>query len=450
MAQPTIDPRVLQALAAGQDIGQYGYTTSEHQPGQWQGGDAGSFVNSGPAQRLLVQGIDNSSANIFDEQGNFLGVNSGDSDGRALGKFITTALAMYAGGQALGGGAGGASGGSAAGTAGGLVSLTPAEIAATNAAATAGLDAGVAGLSAVDLGAGTVAATGSTTAGLSTLGSGGASGGYTTAAADSQLANSTLGLSSTNVTPAAVNLTNAGGTMTTGTTGWDLLSNAATSQAGIKLLTTAAGALVADKAADALAPNPDTSKLDQLLSTYLTEMGKTSARADDQWANYLTTFRPLETKMAETALGYDTPARREAAANEAMGGVASQYDVARTTGLRDLQAAGADPSTIAALGTASLLDEAKSKAGAGNAARSDVENKGLSLVSNAAQFGRQLPNSSAGLSSVATGQGNSAVNAANSANTATTNATNSKNDLFGDLLGAGLKAWGMYNGTKGG
>lgn len=166
MAQPQIDPRVLQALMSGQDIGQYGYMTSQYQPGQWEGGDGGSFVNSGPAQTHLIQGIDKNSANVFDSQGNYLGLNSGASDGQALTNFVLTALAMYAGGQALGGGAGaggagaggagagagGAGVGAGAGAGGSITGLTSAEIAASNAAATSGLAGNVAALAPVNLG----------------------------------------------------------------------------------------------------------------------------------------------------------------------------------------------------------------------------------------------------------------------------------------------------------
>lgn len=113
MANPQIDPRVLQALAAGQDIGQFGYMPQSYQPGYWEGGDAGQWVNSGPAQTHLIQRLNGSQANVFDSNGNFLGMNSGDSDNMALAKFVMSALAMYGAGQglsSLGGGAGGAEG----------------------------------------------------------------------------------------------------------------------------------------------------------------------------------------------------------------------------------------------------------------------------------------------------------------------------------------------------
>lgn len=230
----------------------------------------------------------------------------------------------------------------------------------------------------------------------------------------------------------------------------DPLYKAATSPLGSKLLSTAAGALVSGAAANSLAPNPDSSKLDQLLSTYLTEMGKTSARADDQWNNYLSTWRPVENKYAQSILNYDTPGRREQAANEAGSGVAAQFDLARSAGLRDAQAAGVDPSTIAALGAASRIEEAKATAGAKNTARTDVEKTGLTLLQGGANFGRNLPNTSLNASSVATGQGNSAGNATVAANKMETDATTSRNQLFGDLFGAGLKAYGMglFSGGK--
>lgn len=163
--QPTIDPRVLQAWAAGQDIGQFGYMTAQHQPGYWEGGDAGGWINSGPAQTHLIHTLDKNASEVFDQQGNFLGINSGDTDSQGLTKFVLAALAMYAGGQGLAGMSGGAgaaggagadlaasgggevlAGGAGTGIGGSAITLTPAEIAAQNAAVTSGLGGQVSSL----------------------------------------------------------------------------------------------------------------------------------------------------------------------------------------------------------------------------------------------------------------------------------------------------------------
>jgi hypothetical protein len=350
------------------------------------------------------------------------------------------------GSSAAGGGAGGSGGGlgAAAGNAASSITLpTTAEVAAGS-AATVGQASGAL--------ANTLAASGVSGAatGLSAA-TGGTTGGYTTAAADSQLANAQLGLSANSGSvPASVNLANAGGTMSTsagGTGILDTLQQAANSPLG-KAATSAAITGLSAAAADGAAPKPDTASLDQLLGQFLSEMQKTSARGDDQWNDYLKTWRPIEQQYAQRALNWDTPERRNQVASEAAGSVASQFDVARTQGHRDALAAGLDPSTIANMNTASLIEEAKAKAGASNQARSQVEEQGMSYLGGAANFGRNLPSTSLQASGVATGQGNSAANATNSANNTNMQATRDRNALYGDILGAGLKAWGMYSSSE--
>lgn len=397
--QATIDPKVLEAYAAGQDIGQFGYQTTKYQPGRWDGGESGSWVNEGAPIELLVNELDKNNSNVFDTKGNFLGRSNGMSENA----MTLAALTMLAGGAY---GAYSAVAGAGAGAGTGL------SVAAADAAVPAATWGEVAGtlpnLGAAGTGTGAVAG-GAAAAG----GAGAAAGGGGAAAAGGTAAQ-------------------AGGAVATG---WDLLGKVGGAVVGTGL----AGA-----AADGLSTDVDTSKLDQLVTRYLASMDKFNARSDEQWTNYMSTWRPIETKLADTALNYDTPARREQAANEAMGGVASQFDLARTTGLRDLQSAGVDPSTIAALGTASLLEEAKAKAGAANTARSEVESKGLALIDNAARFGQTAANSSLQLGNLATGQGANAGTASVQSSNLGLASNRERNELFGDLLGAGLKAVGMF------
>ena len=401
--------------------------------------------------------------NTWDLNGNYLGYGSADSEARGVVKAAALAAAMYGGAaygaQAMGaegaaGGAGGAAGGAGAGAGGGTAAAgssitlpTTAEVAAGMAPASASTAAGA--MPAINV-AGTAGTTGLSAATGGTTGAG-TSGGYSTAAADSQLANSQLGLSANSGSvPASVNVTNAGGTMATGSTGagaFDSLAQAANSPIG-KAVTSAAISGVAAAGADAAAPTANTASLDQLLGQFLSEMQKTSGRGDDQWNDYLQTWRPIEQQFAQRSLNWDTPERRNQAASEAAGSVASQFDVARTQGHRDALAAGLDPSTIANMNTASLIEEAKAKAGASNQARAQVEEQGMGYLANAANFGRNMTGTSLQASGVATGQGNSAASATNASNQLNMQATRDRNQLYGDILGAGLKAWGMYSSSE--
>ena len=213
----------------------------------------------------------------------------------------------------------------------------------------------------------------------------------------------------------------------------------------------------------------------QQLQTNLAEQAKTTARGDAQWQSYVNDFQPLEHQLSQTALNYATPGRMEQAAQSAAGDVATQFDTARGSQRDALIASGADPSTIAALESAGRLEEAKATAGAKNTARLQTEQAGISLLDNAARFGRNMPSTGLQTATTALNQGNAAQgnmtgamqstaapvqystplysassNAyGQSANTAIAGAqlglkANSQQmSMFGDLLGAGLKGYGM-------
>lgn len=187
-------------------------------------------------------------------------------------------------------------------------------------------------------------------------------------------------------------------------------------------------------------------------------------RSNVMWDQYLTTWQPLEQQLATKVAGFDTPTRRESAAEQAGGAVASQFDQMRTSTQREMERIGLDPTTIAALGASSKIEEAKAIAGAQNEARADVEKTGLSLLSSAVNTGRGVPtiaNATAGNGSSMTSQGTQTVgglvntqggianraisqitSAANTLNSANAN----RNALLGDIFGAGLKLYGMWGG----
>ncbi len=235
-------------------------------------------------------------------------------------------------------------------------------------------------------------------------------------------------------------LTSAASTLTSGIKdGWDVLSSVATSPVG-KVI---GGAVVSGLAADALTPSVDMSRFNQLFDNMLAEQQKTSARGDDLWASYQATWKPVQEAYAKQAMDYNTPWRREQAAQNASNSVASQYDAMRTSAERDMMSAGLDPTTIKTLVAASLMDEAKASAGAQNNARADIENRGMQYLGQAAQFGQQVPGRALNASGLATNQGTSALNAATTGQNQQNQQTNMRNGMFADIFGAGLQAAGM-------
>jgi len=202
---------------------------------------------------------------------------------------------------------------------------------------------------------------------------------------------------------------------------------------------------------------------------------KNTARSDAQWDQYTTLFKPLEEKMAATVAGYDTQERRDKAAADAMAGVTGTFDQARQGLTESLGAQGIGSSSGKGLAMRNALgiEEAKAKAGAGSNAIRNVESTGLSLLGSATNFGRGLTNTGLQTGQAAQAAGNNATGQVSGlsgltgagfgaamqgygtginglvSNYQAQNAANAQqNGIFGDLLGAGLGAAGMFMSTK--
>ncbi len=203
----------------------------------------------------------------------------------------------------------------------------------------------------------------------------------------------------------------------------------------------------------------------------------------EDYANYQkNTFRPLEEGIVSEAQNYDTAARREQAAGEAMADVQVQLDAAQGQQQRNLTRMGVAPNSgkMLSLSNQTALAGAAAKAGAANTARKNVELQGYARKMDAANLGRNLASNQATSAGVALNQGNSAVSNANVPNTVTNQGigvmnsslgaaqqglgsaasiwTNSSNmqaqadasgaQALGSLAGAGLMAYGMKTSDK--
>lgn len=198
-------------------------------------------------------------------------------------------------------------------------------------------------------------------------------------------------------------------------------------------------------------------------------------QAADQYSNYKQYFQPLEGQYATEAGDYNSDARKEQAAQTAEGQVGTAYDTARAQQQDQLQAGGvqAGSGKALALNNALNLQEATAKAGAANTARTNVENTGLSLQGNAVNIGRGLPTASLQASGAAQSSGQAAQGAVSGASGLTAaplttstpafttgingligynqlqqGAASANQGFFGDLIGAGASAYGMYKSSK--
>jgi hypothetical protein len=170
----------------------------------------------------------------------------------------------------------------------------------------------------------------------------------------------------------------------------------------------------------------------------------------DQWAQedrqrYKDTFEPLENQIIQEAKDYDTPERRQLAAQTDMATVASQSDLAREAAQRNLEGYGIDPSSTryAALDVGSRTQQAAAMAGAGNMAMKRVEDTGRALKADAVNLGRGYQINPLASSQAATGTGQ----AASGINLGTTASGQAGMGTGAQWAGVGNSALGTWGNT---
>lgn len=156
--------------------------------------------------------------------------------------------------------------------------------------------------------------------------------------------------------------------------------------------------------------------LDQVLAVQMPMMNDQFINARKDRARYEQVFQGLEDKLVQDAVSYDSQARREAEAGQAVADVTTAYDAQRENASRSLQSYGIDPSQIhaQALDATMRSQEAAAQAGAANMARRNTEATGRGLRAEAINIGKGMPGQSLASYQGASGAGNSAVNNTNS------------------------------------
>lgn len=139
---------------------------------------------------------------------------------------------------------------------------------------------------------------------------------------------------------------------------------------------------------------------------------KQEGYADDTRAYELSTFRPLEKKIASDALGYDTAERRDSEASQAQADVGTAADAAKANMAREVTSRGGDVNSgNFTAGLSSMgVREAALKASAGNTARKNVEAIGAAKLADAANMGRNIATTNATQTQLGLQAGNSGVN----------------------------------------
>lgn len=127
------------------------------------------------------------------------------------------------------------------------------------------------------------------------------------------------------------------------------------------------------------------------LQKYMFEQGK------EQDAYNKSTFRPVEGKMVDEAMKYDSPERQEAMAGEAKADVMDAATRAQQASQRSMASMGVNPLSgrFAGVTRATDTQTALAAAGAQNKARNDVRQMGIMLRKDAANFGRGMSSTAA-------------------------------------------------------
>ena len=220
----------------------------------------------------------------------------------------------------------------------------------------------------------------------------------------------------------------------------------------------------------------------QVAEAGLSSMNLQNQVVADYKADRDTTYRPMEQAFATEANTYDTAARRDAAASEAVADVGMQAEAARQAQTRQQQRMGVNPSSGKALALQGQmgLSEAAMKAGAANTARDKVETVGRAMKLDAINIGRNNASAQSTSAGLALNAGQGATSAAvtpvnvaqsgvgmvqqglgtslNGMGGAANIYTNSSNQQWqasqaaasglGDLLGAGMTAAGYAFSDK--
>jgi len=167
-----------------------------------------------------------------------------------------------------------------------------------------------------------------------------------------------------------------------------------------------------------------------------------------EYADYnRTTFRPLEQGIVADAASFDTPERRQQAAQKAVAGVDSSFARVQEGNARLMSTSGFQPTgarAMAAMGGIGI-EQAKAGAAAADKAVVNVETQGLARKMDAASLGRGLAANQATSAGIALNAGNSSVNNGQ----VPVNLQQSAAGMMGQGFGIGLQGQGQAGSLYG-
>lgn len=187
-------------------------------------------------------------------------------------------------------------------------------------------------------------------------------------------------------------------------------------------------------------------KANEVSDAQLASMRQNDAISKDYWNYQQSTFRPMERAIVDAAQNYDTEARSEQKAGQAMADVEQQLAAAQGQQTRQLTRMGVNPNggKFAAMSNQMTMAGALGKASAATKAREGVELQGYARKMDAANLGRNLASNQATSAGVALNAGNSAANTGGMALSQAQNATNQAAQGFNTAIQGNNSAGNIY------
>lgn len=150
---------------------------------------------------------------------------------------------------------------------------------------------------------------------------------------------------------------------------------------------------------------------DQVTKQQLVDATQASKRGSEQYDRYKRLFQPVEDRIVQDAINYDTPQKQAEAAAAAKADVLTAGQQAEERSARQAAAMGINPASgrYAGIDRAADLQTALASAGAQNKAREQVKMTGMALREGVANMGRGATSTAAQQTSLGLTAGNSAV-----------------------------------------
>ncbi len=187
-------------------------------------------------------------------------------------------------------------------------------------------------------------------------------------------------------------------------------------------------------------------KANAVSDAQLASMRQNDAISKDYWDYQQNTFRPVERSIVDAAQTYDTEARSDQKAGQAIADVQQQIDASLGQQTRQLTRMGVNPNDgkFAAMSNQMTMAGALGKAQAAAKAREGVELQGYARKMDAANLGRNLASNQATSAGVALNAGNSAAQTGGMALTQAQNATSQAAQGFNTAIQGNNSAGNIY------